>query len=337
MAQTTFPSQGGSPAGRRTRHPPTSPLDRSDPGVQAARQAERRVYEHYGCEYIEHFVDVDGLGLRMRVVEIGTGSPLVLITGGNGVGLEWAPLVPELAGHTLYIMDRPGAGFSDGFDHRSMSFTHQAITATKALFDHFGLDSAPIVGNSIGGNWAIRFTVHYPERVSSLCLLGCPAMYPETSAPVPLRLGSVPLVGGFLFERFIQADDATGSRGNWEFLGQSAETVERLPEAFAEGWYRMQNLPHAKVAWVSLLQTVTRIRGAQPSVALTPDELRNVSAPVLLVWGRDDTFGAIENGRRGVKWFQDVEFHEVGSGHLPWLDEPERCGELIVEFVARNG
>lgn len=311
--------------------------DFSDLRVEAARQAEERVYEYFGCEYTEHFVDVDELGLRMRVVEVGTGPPIVLITGGNGVGLEWAPLLPELPGHTLYIMDRPGAGFSDGIDHRSMPFQYQAVSATKALFDHFELDTAPIVGNSIGGHWAITFALEHPERVLSVALLGCPAFYPGTSAPLPLRLGSLPVIGGILFERFIQPDDATDSRANWEFLGQSDKTIEGLPEVFAEAWYCMQNLPHAKLAWVSLLQTVVRVRGARPSVALTPEDLRSVTVPVLLIWGAKDTFGAIEQGKKGARWFPDVEFHEVGVGHLPWLDEPERCGELILEFVARHG
>lgn len=168
--------------------------------------------------------------------------------------------------------------------------------------------------------------------LSSLTL-GCPAFYPGTSAPFPLRLGSVPIIGGILFERFIQADDSSGARANWEFLGQSDEVIEGFPEEFAEAWYRMQNLPHTKLAWVSLLQTVVRIRGARPSVALTPEDLQQITVPVLLLWGSNDTFGDIKKGERGTKWFHDVEFHEVGVGHCPWLDDPTRCGELILEFV----
>lgn len=98
----------------------------------------------------------------------------------------------------------------------------------------------------------------------------------------------------------------------------------------------MQNLPHAKLAWVSLLQSDVTLRGARPEVALTTDELRAVDVPVSLIWGRGDTFGTVEQGRRGVKYFQDVAFHEVNGGHLPWLDEPETCGDLVREFVVRH-
>lgn len=336
MTQSTTTTRDSSPTRRPEAGPKVFPLDTGDSRIESARRAERQVYEYYGVEFTEHYVTVAELGLQMRVVEVGTGPPAVLITGGNGVGLEWAPLLPELSGHTLYVMDRPGAGFSDGIDHRTLPFREQAISTTEALFDHFGLDTAPIVGNSIGGHWAIRFALEQPARVSSIALLGCPGFYPGTSAPLPLRVGSVPVVGTFLFRRFIQADDADGARDNWEFLGQSRETIERLPEEYAEGWYRMQNLPHAELAWVSLLQSVVRIRGAVPAVALTPEDLRNVAVPVLLVWGSGDTFGSVEQGRRGAKYIPDAAFHEVGVGHLPWLDEPAVCGELIREFIEHH-
>lgn len=202
MTQKTTASQRRTSNERHKRGSVISPSleNIDDPRLDAARSAERRVYDYYDIEFTEQYVDVAELNLRMRVVVVGTGSPIVLITGGTGVGLEWVPLLPELRGHTLYIMDRPGAGFSDGIDHRSISLQTQVISATNALFDHFELDTAPIIGNSIGGLWAIRFALTYPERVTAIVLLGCPAFYPGTSAPLPLRLGSVPLVGGFLFE-----------------------------------------------------------------------------------------------------------------------------------------
>lgn len=339
MTQTTATSQTRTPTERPERGSVISRPhgeNTDDPRLDAARHAEQRVYDYYGIEFTEHYVDVDELDLRMRVVVVGAGSPIVLITGGTGVGLEWVPLLPELRGHTLYIMDRPGAGFSEEIDHRSISLPYQAVSATNALFDHFELETAPVIGNSIGGLWAIQYALTHPERVTAIALLGCPAFYPGTSAPLPLRLGSVPLVGGYLFEHFIQPDDAAGARENWDFLGQSTRTIQRLPDEFAEAWYRMQNLPHAKLAWVSLLQSVVRLRGARPAVVLTPDDLAAVEVPVLLIWGRGDTFGSPEQGRRCLKYFQDVSFHEVDGGHLPWLDEPETCGDLLWKFVAQH-
>ena len=76
-----------------------------------------------------------------------------------------------------------------------------------------------------------------------------------------------------------------------------------------------------------------RLRGAVPESAFTLEELGNVRPPVLLLWGSDDPFGTPATGRRGAEYFPDATFYEVGAGHLPWLDEPAACGELLRKFI----
>lgn len=308
---------------------PSAGLDRDDPRVRAARTAEARAYEHYGRDFEEHFVDVEALGGRVRVVEVGDGPPVVAIPGGTGNGLVWLPLLPELRGYTVYVVDRPGGGLSDGIDHRSNPLAREAATSTAGVFDHFGLDTAPVIGNSMGGLWALRFALAHPGRVSAIALLGCPALFPGTSAPLPMRLLSLPWVGELLVGRLLRTHDADDARETWGFLGHPSETAERLPPAFAEAWYRMDQVPGFERSWVSLLQSALRPWGAAPEAAFTPRDLRAVAAPVTLVWGREDPFGSVEQGREGAEFIPEAEFHEVGTGHLPWLDEPERCGELV--------
>lgn len=314
------------------------PLDRDDPRVVAAREAEAAAYESYGFDGIEHDVHVLELDCRIRVVEVGSGPPVVLIPGGVGYGVIWTPLLPELSDYRLLIMDRPGGGLSDGIDHRALPLARIATGSTAAVFDHFDLDGAPIVANSMGGLWGLRFALDQPERISAIALLGCPALYPGTSAPLPMRLLSLPGLGRLLVEPLMQADDAEDARETWEgVLGHPPESVRDLPAAFAEAWYRMDNMPHFAPSWTSLLRSVLSLTGAAPDAAFTVEDLRNVRPPVLLLWGSDDPFGTPEMGRRGADHFPTAEFHDVGTGHLPWLDEPATCGELARDFIERHG
>lgn len=277
------------------------------------------------------------LGLQIRVVEVGTGPPVVLICGGHGPDAPWIPLLPELRDYTAYVMDRPGGGLSDGIDHRSLPLREIAARSTLGLFDHFELDEVPVIGNSMGGLWTLRFILEHPERVSGIVLLGCPALYPGTSAPFPMRLGSIPGLSGLIVENMMQSNDVGDAREALTWMGHPSETAERLPAEFAEMWYRMENMPHFKQTRVSLLQTGLTLWGADPEAAFTPGDLRQISAPVSLIWGSDDPFGSVETGRAGAEHFPDAEFHEVGTGHLPWLDEPERCGDLLRDFIDRRG
>lgn len=312
------------------------PLDRDDPRVEAARRAEAQAYEAYGLEYTEQFVDVPTLQLRVRVVEVGSGRPLVVMPGGVGYGVVWLPLLPELDGYRLLVVDRPGGGLSDGVDYRAESLSTIAVESTAAVFDHFDLDEAPIVGSSMGGLWALRFALARPECVTAIALLGCPALYPETSAPLPMRLVTLPVLGPLLAATVVKASDADGARKTWRILGHPEATVEGLPEAFAEAWYRMDHVPHVTRSWVGLLRRAVRLRGARPDAAITPDDLRRVSSPVLLVWGTADPFGTVEEGKLGAECFPDATFHEAGVGHLPWLDDSVACGELVTAFLAQS-
>lgn len=324
---------GGSSRSRRLAYP----LDRSDPSVMVAHEAERRAYAHYGLKAIDHFVEVPDLGLQLRVAEVGDGPPVLLIAGGIGEGLKWLPLLPELHGFTAYVMDRPGAGLSDGIDYRARPIPEIAAATTGAVFDHFGLDGAPIVGSSMGAHWALRFALAAPDRVGPIGLLGTPALYPGTSAPFPQRLSTLPVLGPKLVESVLQPDGPDDTRKGWEVLGHPPETAAGLPEPLAEAHYRMDNLPSFERSWVTLSQEIVRLRGAVPSVALTHEHLAAIRLPVQLLWGRSDPFGSVETGRAGAASFWDASFDVVGVGHLPWLDAPAACGEKLRRHLAGPG
>jgi pimeloyl-ACP methyl ester carboxylesterase len=140
---------------------------------------------------------------------------------------------------------------------------------------------------------------------------------------------SIPGIGEHLVETVMQPEDVEAAQDGLEFLGHPGETVENLPLELVDAWYRMNRLPHFKRSWVSVLRRALNVRGASPEAAFTFDDLRNIRSPVLLLWGSNDPFGSVAVGQSGVEYFRDAEFHEVGVGHLPWLDEPEVCGALL--------
>lgn len=324
------------------RHPDTGgvelayPLDRDDARVQAAHEAEARAYDHYELDPREHLVDVPDLATRVRVLEVGSGPPVVLVPGGLGFGVNWIPFLPEFDGYTAYVVDRPGAGLSDGIDHRTYELRTIAARSTAAVFDGLGLDEAPLVGNSMGGLWSLRFAIADPDRVSALALLGCPALFPGTSAPLPMRLLSMPVLGGLLLEAVLKPDDVDAARESLSFTGHPRSTIERQPDVLVEAAFRMSRLPHARRSWLSLLRQALRLRGPDPRAAFSPDDLRAVDAPAVLVWGSDDPFGTVEAGRAGAAHFDRASFHEVGVGHFPWFDEPETVGELVRTTLDRH-
>jgi len=310
---------------------PEFTVEESNPQVRSAREAEERLYEHFGLEATAHRVDVN-TDLQVRVVESGNGSPVLMVPGGVGDGWIWAPLMAELDGYRMLVLDRPGGGLSDGVDHGRVDVRQLAVETLTAVLDHFEISRAPIICNSMGGLWSFWFALARPERVEALLQLGCPALILNTSAPFPMRLMSVPILNQLLVKQMIP-DNREDVRESVTFLGHPASVGESWPDAMCACGYHFRHLPTYETAWLSLMREMLTPLGANGRHAFGAEKLRQVHPPVLYVWGDNDPFGDLEAAREAARLTPDAELHVWQGGHLPWWDDASACGRLIREFL----
>jgi len=115
------------------------------------------------------FIRVDGA--RQHVVVRGSGPPVVLVHGANGVHHDFPPeLIDELArGHTVLAIDRPGHGFSEALPGRVGLAAHAA--ALVAVLRERCSEPALIVGHSYGTVVALRAALDEPARVQAVLAL----------------------------------------------------------------------------------------------------------------------------------------------------------------------
>src|SRR5258708_14571481 len=157
--------------------------------VASFRVVEQRAAAEFGLTITERFLAIGTPVGKARVIEAGSGTPVLFVHGGGGFAGHWLPLLAHVSGHRMIALDRPGCGLSDGFDYSSVDdIRGHAVTFLGAVLDALGLDRARIVANSMGGLWSLWLALDRPERVSSLALPGCPALAAGTSAPAPLRI-----------------------------------------------------------------------------------------------------------------------------------------------------
>jgi pimeloyl-ACP methyl ester carboxylesterase len=300
--------------------------------VSGFESVERRLFEVYGLEVEDRFLEMRDPPVRARVMEVGEGTPVVLVHGGGGVGATWAPLMARLSGVRLLVVDRPGFGLSDGFDYRGVALRRHAVAFLESLLDGLGIERAAFVGNSMGGLWSFWLALDRPERVSTLAQLGSTALLLDTMAPLPMRLLSVPGLN-----RLVLAAEKAGSKRESEFLarlGHDLAVIEKqLPEEYFEMLAASQELPGYATAWLTLVERCLGLRGALPDVRLEEKELRRVQQPTLFVWGEGDVFGGPEIGERAARIMPNAGIEVVPGGHLPWLDEPEACAEVVSRLL----
>jgi pimeloyl-ACP methyl ester carboxylesterase len=311
-------------------------ISRDDPRSVAALEAEKRCFDYYGLDVKEHFVEIPGVGeshVRLRVLDVGAGEPILMVPGGAGEAVMFAPIMAQMKGRRFVVVNRPGAGLSDYVDQRRVDFRRFAVTVLTSVMDSFGLDSAPVIGNSMGGLWGFWLALDRPTRVTKLAQLGYPALILENSPPIFMRLISLPVLGNLLGTVMVPKSADKIAEGLKKRMGSRPEQIAAIPRAFEEAMYRIAALPNYKETWVSLIQACMTLRGARPHIGLA-EELRKVQQPTLLVWGDNDPFGGLDVAREAVKVLPDARLHAMRSGHLPFVDEPAECAGAVLDFLS---
>lgn len=112
------------------------------------------------------FVSVDGA--RQHVVVRGSGPPVVLVHGANGVHHDFPPdLIHALEiRHTVIAVDRPGHGHSEMLRGHAGLAAHGA--ALGAILRARCTEPAVIVGHSYGAVVALRAALDEPARVRAV-------------------------------------------------------------------------------------------------------------------------------------------------------------------------
>jgi pimeloyl-ACP methyl ester carboxylesterase len=119
-------------------------------------------------------IKVDGQDVRMAYMDIkpanANGKAVILFHGKNFGGYYWTNVIRALSekGYRVIVPDQIGFGKSSkAFIHYSF---HLLARFNKNLLDTLGIKKVTILGHSMGGMLATRFTLMYPERVEKLLL-----------------------------------------------------------------------------------------------------------------------------------------------------------------------
>ena len=154
---------------------------------QRYREAERRLWSHYGVEPTEQRIELAGTGTSIRVQEVGSGEPVVLIHGGPNAGSTWAPLIEHLDGYRCLIVDRPGTGLSDDYVIRAADLPAIGARFVPDVLDGLGLDRAHVIASSFGGHLSLRSAAAHPDRFERMVQMASPAAVPGEHYPQFMR------------------------------------------------------------------------------------------------------------------------------------------------------
>lgn len=268
-------------------------------------------------------------GYRLHFQRVGdpltdpTGAPIVLIHGFASSGQEFGRLLPALAeARSLIVPDLLGFGFSERVLTPVPAYSHRGQAALlKDLLDQLGVTQVDLVGSSYGGGIAAQFSLDYPERVRRIVFVdaeiygtgegnGAVAYLPFglNRAVTWTALGGGP-VAAQLAE--LACADAAACLGDGEFTAARAHLT------------RIRGNTDALIAF-----------SQTPRDKRLPDEIGQVTAPALVVWGEQDQIIAPEFGERLAAALPDARLEWIArAGHVPHLEQPAVVAPLILDFL----
>jgi pimeloyl-ACP methyl ester carboxylesterase len=261
-------------------------------------------------------LDIDGTDIYYE--RRGAGEPLLLLQGLGGNSLHWGE--GFLGGlddmFELVLCDYRGAG-------RSGALTGECTIAkladdATALLDALAIESAHVVGISMGGMVAQELALAHPERVRTLTL-GC------TFPGGPEAKMTDMAVVGMLAEAVLSGDGERALRAGYEAMIAPEYAADPANYAlYAEVAVQYQ-------APVPVLMAQLQAIGGHDTSA----RLAGIQAPTLVVHGTADRLLESGNGELVARLIPGARLELLdGAGHMFFWEQPERSAQLVREHVA---
>ncbi len=258
--------------------------------------------------------------LNTNYHDVGDGAPLLLIHGsGPGVSAfaNWRLVMPLLAEQVRVLApDMAGFGYTeipDGQEFSREIWLKQLVD----FLDAIGVEKVSVVGNSFGGSMALALAIHHPERVEKVILMGA------VGVPFEITRG---------------LDDVWGYEPSPELMGRLmretfAYDTSMITEDMVQGRYtaslRTQDsfgrmFPAPRQRWVD-------------SMAFSEAEIRGITAPTLMVHGRDDKVIPLSTSLTMLDWIDDSRLHVFGRcGHWTQIEYAKPFARLVLDFLAHG-
>ncbi|WP_438293110.1 bifunctional 3-oxoadipate enol-lactonase/4-carboxymuconolactone decarboxylase PcaDC [Streptomyces sp. HUAS TT7] len=239
-----------------------------------------------------------------------TARTLVLAPSLGTTPALWEPQLPALAAHfNVLRWDLPGHGNSPAWAPPPPPTLETLAALLLDLLEELRMDTFSYAGISLGGAVGTWLAAHHPDRVESLALL-C------TSA----RFGPP--------EPWLERADTVRTKG----IGEVADSAPNrwftpafdAPEHLVADHHRVD--PESYAACCEILA----------GLDLRP-ELARVTAPTLVIAGRDDMATPPSHARELADGIRDAQLLELPrAAHLANLEQPEAVTDALLSHFIRT-
>jgi pimeloyl-ACP methyl ester carboxylesterase len=213
------------------------------------------------------------------------------------------------AEYEVFLPLHPGfAGSQEGFDH--FETIEDMVFHYLDLCEMLHLDRPVLVGASFGGWIAVEWAIRYGSTLKSLILIGAMGLrLPEAPAADILSLDPA------MTRQIVFADPSSAL---------ASEIVPDMPK------------PNEMANVILARQTLARFAWQFPDNPRLLRYLYRAHVPTLVIWGERDGVVPVAHAQAYHERIANSELVIMpSSGHLPHIEEPANCTNIIINFVRR--
>jgi pimeloyl-ACP methyl ester carboxylesterase len=243
--------------------------------------------------------------VNINAVTLGDRGDTVVMLHGWGQNLQSLQPMGKILAHQrrVHILDLPGFGKSDPPD--ADWDTIQYADRVYAYFQDQGIGSADLIGHSFGGRVSMRLARKYPQVVRSITLINS---------------------GGLQRQRTTQQQ----MRSQWIRTMRQAFKISPMYREELLTWhtqtYGSRDYLNAGPLRGTLVKTVSED---------VTEIVKQISVPVLLLWGEADTETPVEMGHRYQSLFPDAKLITIPHrDHFMFQGEGSHlCAYYVMQFL----
>ncbi len=261
-------------------------------------------------------MNIKANGIEMNYELSGDGNCLVLIHGYTDNLNLWYSQAPALSEHyRVLTYDVRGFGKTEVREATySMGLFAEDLCA---LLEGLGIESACVLGYSMGGRIALEFALAHPEMTAGLILANSgigetpnPEMQERRQMMVDvLQQGDIEVIA----ELMTEASFSPGLK-------------DRNPAAFEK--YKAIKMQNDPSEYLAVMQAIV---GAIDS----PADFESLRCPTLIIAGDRDGFMDVHVGESMREAIPDAEMEVLPTGHAAAIEEPEVFNRIVLRFLDR--
>lgn len=252
-------------------------------------------------------------GLRYVYLEGGMGEPLMLMHG-FGANKDNFVRVAKYLTPRYRVIIPDHIGFGESAKPAQADYAPRAqAERLRALARALGMPRLHLGGNSMGGHIALTYAALFPNEVASLWLLAPAGVWSAPPSEVRKRIaesGRNPMIVN-----------------NEEEFAELVAVVTAAPLPIPRRF--LDVLAQERIRNHNLEQRIFKQLAEDP----VEQRVRGLAMPALIVWGAQDR--VLHSGGAGILQQLLARSDAIlmpGVGHLPMLEQPEKCAFDYLKF-----